>query len=81
MTPTQKALWYIESHFAGEIALEDIAAVAGVTRWHRARAFGEAAGHSVIGWNYENYGIAATPYTSPELPILLPLRIASPRSR
>ena len=50
MTPAQKALWYIESHFAQDIALEDIAAVAGVTRWHMSRAFGEATGHSVIGY-------------------------------
>jgi AraC family transcriptional regulator len=50
MTLTHKALWYIESHFAEEITLEDIAAVAGVTRWHMSRAFGEATGHSVIGY-------------------------------
>jgi len=42
MDPVGKALWFIESHFAGEISLEEIAAVAGVSRYHLARAFGAA---------------------------------------
>jgi AraC family transcriptional regulator len=43
-----KALWYIESHFAEEISLEDIAAVCDVSRFHMARAFGLATGRSVM---------------------------------
>jgi AraC family transcriptional regulator len=48
MNPVGKALWYIESHFAGEIALDDIAAVAGVSRYHLARAFAVATDRSVM---------------------------------
>jgi AraC family transcriptional regulator len=43
-----KALWYIESHFAEEISLEDIAAVGDVSRFHMSRAFGLATGRSVM---------------------------------
>jgi AraC family transcriptional regulator len=48
MNPVGKALWFIESHFAGEISLTDIAEVAGVSRYHVTRAFGEATGFSVM---------------------------------
>ncbi len=48
MDPVGKALWYIETHFAGEITLDDIAAVAGVSRYHLARAFAAAAERSVM---------------------------------
>ena len=41
MKPVGKALWNIENHFAGEIALEDIASVSGVSRYYLSRAFGE----------------------------------------
>jgi AraC family transcriptional regulator len=47
MNPVGKALWYIESHFAGEITLEEIAKVSGVSRYYLSRAFGEANGHSI----------------------------------
>jgi len=42
MNPVGKALWYIESHFAGEITLEEIAGVGGVSRYHMSRAFAAA---------------------------------------
>jgi AraC family transcriptional regulator len=48
MNPVGKALWYIESHFAQEIDLDEIAATAGVSRFHLCRAFGEATGRSVM---------------------------------
>ena len=47
LNPTEKALWYIESHFRREMELEEIAAVAGVSRYHISRAFGLAAGQSI----------------------------------
>lgn len=50
MNPVEKAVWYIESHFAGEIALEDVALAAGVSRFHLLRAFG-----SVTGWPVMRY--------------------------
>jgi AraC family transcriptional regulator len=48
MDPVGKALWFIESHFAGEITLEDIANVSGVSRYHLSRAFGAATERSVM---------------------------------
>jgi len=48
MNLVAKALWYIESHFAEEISLEDIAAKGGVSRFHMSRAFGLATGRSVM---------------------------------
>ncbi|HEX2280456.1 MAG TPA: AraC family transcriptional regulator [Thermomicrobiales bacterium] len=48
MTPAEKALWFIESHFADDISLEEIATIAGVSRHHLVRAFGAATGRSVM---------------------------------
>jgi AraC family transcriptional regulator len=48
MNPVAKALWFIESHFADEITLAEIADVAGVSRFHMVRAFGVTTGHSVM---------------------------------
>src|SRR5438477_12545997 len=50
MNPVGKALWYIESHFAGEISLDEIAKISGVSRFYLTRAFGEATGHSVMSY-------------------------------
>jgi transcriptional regulator GlxA family with amidase domain len=46
MKPIAKALWFIESHFSTEIALEDIAKAGGVSRFHMTRAFGAATGRA-----------------------------------
>ena len=48
MNPVGKALWFIETHFTQELALEDIAAVAGVSRYHMAHVFSFATGMSVM---------------------------------
>jgi AraC family transcriptional regulator len=48
MNPTSKALWFIESHFAGEITLDDVANMAGVSRYHMTRAFGDVTGYPVM---------------------------------
>ena len=48
MNPVKKALWFIESHFATDITLEDIANIGGASRFHMSRAFGAATGHSVM---------------------------------
>ena len=48
MNPVQKAIWFVESHFAQDITLEQIAAIAGVSRPHMVRAFGAATGRSVM---------------------------------
>ena len=48
MNPVGKALWFIEAHFASEIQLDDVATVAGVSRYHLTRAFGDTMGYSVM---------------------------------
>jgi len=48
MNPAQKALWYIESHLACELTLEEISGIAGVSRFHMVRAFAAATGFSVM---------------------------------
>ncbi len=44
MSLTIKALWYIESHLSGDLALERIADDLGVSRFHLSRAFGAGTG-------------------------------------
>src|SRR5260370_2435979 len=48
MNAVGKAIWFIESHFSGDISLDDIARSAGVSRYHVVRAFGFATGRSVM---------------------------------
>jgi len=48
MNPAQKALWYIESHLARDLSLDEIAAIGGVSRYHMARAFAAATGLPVM---------------------------------
>ncbi|HKS19851.1 MAG TPA: AraC family transcriptional regulator [Bradyrhizobium sp.] len=48
MNPAQKALWYIESHLADALTLDEVAAVGGVSRFHMVRAFAAATGLSVM---------------------------------
>src|SRR5947208_7320679 len=48
MNPAQKALWFIESHLADAMTLDEVAAVAGVSRFHLVRAFAAATGLSVM---------------------------------
>lgn len=46
--PVGKALWFIETHIASELSLEDIAQASGISRYHLLRAFGIATGRSVM---------------------------------
>src|SRR5260370_17324993 len=48
MNAIEKALWFIESHFASEITLEDLAKAVGVSRFHITRAFGTATGRAIM---------------------------------
>src|SRR5882672_6285002 len=48
MNPAQKALWFIESHLADALTLDEIAVVGGISRFHMVRAFGAATGLSVM---------------------------------
>src|SRR5260370_378666 len=48
MNPAQKALWFIESHLADQLTMDEIAGVAGISRFHMVRAFAAATGLSVM---------------------------------
>ncbi|RWF71352.1 MAG: AraC family transcriptional regulator [Mesorhizobium sp.] len=50
MNPTEKALWFVESHLPEAISLDDVAKSSGVSRFHVTRAFGAATGRSVMGY-------------------------------
>lgn len=45
--PVGTAIWYIESHLAEDITLDDIAAAAGISRFQMSRAFSLATGWSL----------------------------------
>ncbi len=48
MNPVGKALWFIESHYAKPITLEEIADVASVSRYHLSHAFNAALGQPAM---------------------------------
>jgi AraC family transcriptional regulator len=48
MNAVGKAIWFIETHFSGQISLDDIAKSAGVSRYHVVRVFGIVTGRSVM---------------------------------
>jgi AraC family transcriptional regulator len=48
MNAVEKALWFIESHFASEVTLGDLAKAGGVSGFHMTRAFGAATGASIM---------------------------------
>ena len=48
MNPANKALWYIESHLAEPLALDEVAEIGGVSRFHMVRAFAAATGFPVM---------------------------------
>ncbi|MER9845645.1 AraC family transcriptional regulator [Mesorhizobium australicum] len=50
MNPTEKALWFVESHLPEAVTLDDVAQSSGVSRFHVTRAFGAATGRSVMGY-------------------------------
>jgi AraC family transcriptional regulator len=50
MNPANRALWFVERHFSGELSLDDIAAQSGVSRFHLSRAFAMATGKSLMAY-------------------------------
>ncbi|MBU1378272.1 MAG: AraC family transcriptional regulator [Alphaproteobacteria bacterium] len=48
MDSVQKAIWFVEGHLGEDFALEDVAEVAGLSRHHMVRAFGQITGRSVM---------------------------------
>ena len=45
-----KALWYIESHFAEPVTLDDVAEISGLSRFHLARTFAAVVGQPVVAY-------------------------------
>ena len=50
MNPVEQAIWFIESHFARPLDLDEIAQSGGISRFHMSRAFVVATGRPVIGY-------------------------------
>ncbi len=50
MSAIGRRIWFIESHFAEDISLDDIAAAAGLSRYHLSRVFGLSAGRSISAY-------------------------------
>ncbi len=50
MSVSRNALWYIESHLSGDLSLEAIADVVGVSRFHLSRAFGLTTGVALASY-------------------------------
>ncbi|AFL53896.1 AraC family transcriptional regulator [Sinorhizobium fredii] len=50
MSAIGRAIWFIESHFAKTISLEQIAGAAGLSRYHLSRVFGLATGRSISAY-------------------------------
>ncbi len=48
MSLVEETIWFIESHYAEAITLEQIADVVGVSPYHLVRAFGSATGYPVM---------------------------------
>lgn len=48
MSPANKALWYVESHLGGELSLDEVAAHAGVSRFHLSHAFAARTGRPLM---------------------------------
>jgi AraC family transcriptional regulator len=48
MNAVGKAIWFIETHFSGDVSLDEIAKSVGVSRYYLVRAFGVATGCSVM---------------------------------
>jgi AraC family transcriptional regulator len=49
-SPVEKALWFVESHFAREITLDEVADVCGLSRFQLSRLFSRAIGCSVTAY-------------------------------
>ncbi|HEV7308514.1 AraC family transcriptional regulator [Ensifer sp.] len=50
MSAIGRAVWFIESHFAKDISLDEIAEAAGLSRFHLSRVFGLVTGRSISAY-------------------------------
>jgi AraC family transcriptional regulator len=48
VSPANKAIWYIESHFGSGLSLDDLAAHSGVSRFHLSHAFAARTGQPLM---------------------------------
>jgi AraC family transcriptional regulator len=48
--PIEKAIWFIESHFARDITLDELAGVCGMSRFQMSRLFSQATGMTVTAY-------------------------------
>jgi AraC family transcriptional regulator len=48
MESVRKALWFLESRFRGEVSLDELSQVAGISRYHFAHVFARATGRSAM---------------------------------
>jgi AraC family transcriptional regulator len=48
MESVRKALWFAESRFRGEVSLDELSVVAGLSRYHFAHVFARATGQSAM---------------------------------
>ncbi len=75
MNPAERALWFVESHFASDISLDEVSAVGGVSRYHMTRAFAAATCMSVIAYaKARRLSEAAKKLAQGAPDILMPLR-------
>jgi AraC family transcriptional regulator len=49
-SPVEKAIWYIESHFAHDITLDELASACELSRFQMSRLFSEAIGMTVTAY-------------------------------
>lgn len=48
--PVERALWFIENRFEGELSADDVARAVGVSRFHLSRLFALVIGQSLMGY-------------------------------
>ena len=75
--PVEKALWFIESHFEGELSMDEIARVAGVSRFHLSRVFALSVGQPVMRYARARRLSIAAQALADGAPDILPVALAA----
>lgn len=76
MDSVKTAIWCIESRFASDLSLDEIAAVSGVSRFHLCRAFGASTGRSVMRYVRERRLSEAARQLAGGAPDILPIALS-----
>jgi AraC family transcriptional regulator len=50
VSPANKAIWYVESHFGSDLSLDEVAARSGVSRYHLSHAFAARTGKPLMAY-------------------------------